>query len=189
MTDSLSLPLLLFAVGLSVAAWVPCCSVCVPWLWERVFQHLPGTLLPFVSWAANHAQACGNWVQAQAWEQCRVVSRGSRVRPRGLICFEVRWFLLCFSFGFEARLLTPFRWLSALTLFVTCAPGNLILQVPLSRGSPPISHCQTCLDLVFATSLVCIGSHHLRISPQTQCHTVQTHSPDYAQGCCRKKRS
>lgn len=87
--DSLSLLLLLFAAGLSVAAQVPCCSVCVLWLRESVFQRPSGTLLPFVSRAANHAEDYGNLVSAQVWGHCCVVCRGNRVKhgfPGG--CFS-----------------------------------------------------------------------------------------------------
>lgn len=89
--DSLSPPLLvccLFECGCPDSLLLRLCSLAL-----RVFQHPSVTLLPFISWAANHAEDCGNLVSVQVSGQCCTVCQGSRV-GRGaqgsFICFGVR---------------------------------------------------------------------------------------------------
>lgn len=110
--DSLSLLLLLFAAGLSVAAQVPCCSVCVLWLRESVFQRPSGT----PSICLQGGKPCrGLWELGLgpglgALLRCVLGKQGQAWVSRGL-------FLVCFGgleSGVSPLLFSPFALLLSL---------------------------------------------------------------------------
>lgn len=126
--DSLPLLLLLFAAFLSVAAQVPCCSVCVLWLRESVFPASSGTLLHLSPGQQTTQGIVGTWCQPRLPSG---VGGGveDRVRPR-------RWggHLLC-TLGLESRVsslfllvINPMGWLKPLALFVISEPTGPALQ-------------------------------------------------------------